>query len=472
MANPSNLIRPPILNTQNLTNERQTQRQEEQQNRNMATSQQITELVGRMIAQQVPRIIEALNNPEHDFTNAIDQEILEEHRGNLGGLDKIPDVVKCLREFSGDPAEFSSWKKSVDRLMEAYAGEVGTSRYFGILHSIRSKITGNADTALEAYSVPLNWRAMAKCLTMHYGDKRDLGTLEYQMTMLSQGNLTIEEFHQLVYQHLSLLLNKVNCMDLGAEAHRLLKKMYRDKATDTFICGLRGDLPRILGAHAPRDLPSALNICLKMENQKYRTMHAVTLGQANNKNTNVKPIPAPRSMQFVNSGFRQQPPVPPRNRPPQYPQIIQPQNYNNFGQQRPLAMPRQYDTNQNRQQQFAPPRPMAPKPQPRPEPMDVDTSIRSRMVNYMNRPQFELGKRPPGPMPDATKRQRNFNIQTDDSEPTEMQSAETHATMAEYAQAVADQEDGTQDETLDEYIDGYDNDENTQYDSSAMNFLE
>jgi len=34
-------------------------------------------------------------------------------------------------------------------------------------------------------------------------------------------------------------------------------------------------------------------------------------------------------------------------------------------------------------------RPAAPKP------MEVDPSIQTRMVNYINRPQFEIGKRPP-----------------------------------------------------------------------------
>jgi len=262
-------------------------------------------------------------------------------------------------------------------------------------------------------------------------------------------------------------------MDLGEEAHRLLKKMYRDKALDTFVCGLRGDLARILGAQAPPDLPSALNICLKMENQKYRSMHAITLGQPNSRNANVKPTPAPRNMQFINSGFRQPPQAPPRNRPFQYQQAPQQQNYTNFGQQRQFAAPRQYDPNQYRQQQFTPPRPTAPKPLPKPEPMDVDRSIRSRMVDYMNRPQFELGKRPPGPMPDTQKRQRNFNIQTNENGQNEMQPADTYATMAEYEEAIADQiDEETRDETLDEYIGSYDNEETEHYDNSGMNFLE
>jgi len=84
--------------------------------------------------------------------------------------------VKSIRGFSGDRSELSSWKKGVDRILETYAGQEGTAKYFGILHSIRNKITGNADTALESYNIPLNWSAISKCLTLQYADIRDLST--------------------------------------------------------------------------------------------------------------------------------------------------------------------------------------------------------------------------------------------------------------------------------------------------------
>lgn len=60
----------------------------------------------------------------------------------------------------------------------------------------------------------LNWNVISKCLTLHYADKRDLGTLEYQMTTKTQAKTqTVEEFHQAVYKHLSLILNKIGCME-------------------------------------------------------------------------------------------------------------------------------------------------------------------------------------------------------------------------------------------------------------------
>jgi len=48
-------------------------------------------------------------------------------------------------------------------------------------------------------------------------------------------------------------------------------KMYRDKALDTFIRGLRGDLPRLLALKEPAHLPSAWYYGLKLENQTYRS---------------------------------------------------------------------------------------------------------------------------------------------------------------------------------------------------------
>lgn len=183
-------------------------------------------------------------------------------------------MVKSFRDFSGNSSEFSSWKKSVERILKLYEPQRGTAKYFGILNVIRNKIVGNACTALESYNTPLNWDVISKCLTMHYADKRDLGTLEYQMTSLVQGHRNINDYYQAVYSHLSLLLNKVACMDIGQEALHVLTKTYRDKALDTFVRGLNGNLPNLLGVANPKDLPEALQLCLKMQNQNYRSHYA------------------------------------------------------------------------------------------------------------------------------------------------------------------------------------------------------
>jgi len=51
-----------------------------------------------------------MNNDTLDFTDVSDQVVEPEYRNNLVDFDKVPDIVKSIREFSGNPAEFGSWK--------------------------------------------------------------------------------------------------------------------------------------------------------------------------------------------------------------------------------------------------------------------------------------------------------------------------------------------------------------------------
>lgn len=98
------------------------------------------------------------------------------------------------------------------------------------------------------------------------------------MTTLVQGNNKVQDFYQQVYSHLSLIMNKLSCMDIGRESLDILAQTYRDKALDTFIRGLKGQMSIHLGMKEPKDLPQALMLCLKMENQTTRTQFANSYG--------------------------------------------------------------------------------------------------------------------------------------------------------------------------------------------------
>lgn len=290
MSNPSNLVRPPVLSTL------PTQPTPSSSNASTFNMDQLTNIitgvVNNIIKQQGRNLVQAALNPNASFSEFTDISIDANFSNNVCELDKIPDVVRCLREFSGNPGEFNSWEKSVDRILQIYEPQRGTPKYYGILNALRNKVVGNADIALESYNTPLDWKAISRCLTLHYADKRDLGTLEYQMTSLVQGNLTIQEFYQRVYSHLSLILNKLGCMEAGAEAVHLLTRTYRDKSLDTFIRGLKGDLPRLLGMAA--DLPQALHLCLKLENQNYRSHYALNSNTQARKGQDIRPPLPPR----------------------------------------------------------------------------------------------------------------------------------------------------------------------------------
>lgn len=192
-------------------------------------------------------------------------------------------------------------------------------------------------------------------------------------------------------------------MEVGAEAMNLLTRTYRDKALDTFIRGLRGDLPRLLGMREPADLPQALHLCLKLENQNFRSHYALNNQNQMRRYQDFKPSLPPRKFNA--------PPRPNREFYPQLAYMPQPR----LNPINPYKGPQPNFQQQSQRPNNIPPRPF-PKPQPRPEPMDVDPSMRTRNVNYMNRPRPNdfFGKRPPSHYPqNPQKVQRNFHINSD-----------------------------------------------------------
>lgn len=449
MSNPNNLIRPPVLGPSPQNPNPQHPQNEE----NRDILRQITEVVNRILDDRltVRNVVE------------VDEHVSIGPQG-IGELDKIPDVVRSLRDFAGDPGEFGSWKKSVDRILEVYEPIRGSHKYFGILNTIRNKIIGQADIVLESYSTPLNWTAISRCLTTHYGDKRDLGTLEYQMASLTQGNLTIHEYYQKVYSNLSLILNKISCLEAGSESRKLLVDTYRNKALDTFVRGLNGDLPRLLGIREPTDLPEALQLCLKLENQTYRANIAsrhsykkppVNLQRNFSPQHHAAPKPFYPHLTHWNQPMQRQTPLPFYNTPQQQGYWQRPQNF----------FPQQQNFNSQPRHQ-PPPRPFAPKPMPRPEPMDIDQSMQTKRVNYMNRPPQNMafqGKRPPPPQQNIEKRQRNFNIEAE------------HCNDAAYRQDLEyiNQHDEIGQDSYDvqETLEQYGTDDNSTEDFSDIHFL-
>lgn len=371
----------------------------------------VTEVVNRIFNNEGRQMINSILNPNAEISAARDLEIRPEHANGITELDKIPDIVKSLREFSGNPTEFSSWKKSVDRILRIYTPLLGTPKYYGILSVIRNKITGRADSALESYNTPLDWKAISRCLTLHYADKRDLGTLEYQMTSLIQGNSTIQEFYQAVYTHLSLILNKISCMDISSESTSLLTATYRDKALDTFIRGLKGDLPRLLGIREPADLPQALHLCLKLENQNFRSSYANNQQFTNKLNSSIKPQIPPRRFNSQHQA--------PMQKEPFFPQLVHfPYNNQQYRSTWPTQKNQTSFQRFNQNNQYNPFAQGPPRPQPRPVPMETST-IQSAQVNYQNRPSAPFkyaGKRPHGPPiqnPIPNKYQRNYHLQAE-----------------------------------------------------------
>lgn len=296
--------------------------------------------------------------PDISLRSPVNEEELKE-------ISRLPDCVKELQVFDGNPTNYISWIHNVENILKDYEIIRSKPIYRAILQSIRQKIRGPADAALISYNIfGDDWNAMKKCLSLHYADKRDIRTLEHQLNLLNQGSMTLDEFYANVNHQFSLIVNKIKTEDYSTETINVLIETYRNRALDVFIRGVNGDLSRMLIIQKPQTLPEAYTSCLDIQNLNFRN---ITIQKPNSRNSITVPV-----NQIFSSDARQTTqgyPLKPAPRGPPRPLPFEQRN-------------KAYNI-QHEQSTKPPPRPSQPKP---PVPMEIDRSIQTKQVNYMNRP--------------------------------------------------------------------------------------
>lgn len=97
MSNPGNLIRPPVLNVSPGQADNAAPANASATSAGVITRDILSDMIREEVIRQA--------NPPSDFVMATDETIRPEFMRNLADLDTIPDIVKSLRDFSGDPGE-------------------------------------------------------------------------------------------------------------------------------------------------------------------------------------------------------------------------------------------------------------------------------------------------------------------------------------------------------------------------------
>ncbi|KAH8283409.1 hypothetical protein KR054_010839, partial [Drosophila jambulina] len=100
----------------------------------------------------------------------------------LREIARLPDCVKELQVFEGEAGTYDSWIGRADTILKDYEIIKERPLYRSIVVNVRQKIRGNAETTLMSYNVADDdWPEIKRVLALHYADRRDLRTLEYQM---------------------------------------------------------------------------------------------------------------------------------------------------------------------------------------------------------------------------------------------------------------------------------------------------
>ena len=281
---------------------------------------------------------------------------------------KLSDFVTGLSKFDGKPTDLVSWITDVEGIFDLYRDlPRDTTQYQLLERSIRRKIVDEASDVLNANNVFYNWQDIKSTLLLYYRDKRDVKTLDYELTTVKKkSDESLSAYFSRVNELLTNIIVQVQTdesMNRTAAAHI---NYFRSKALDSFIRGLEQPLNILLKSANVETLSKAYQFCLDYYNLDIRS------APFRNEKTN-HPIPKPRGLE-LNRQTNQQlnpPPAPlmlPPPAPPRYFRMQPPQPVN---------------------RQFMHPPPVPPRNlRMQSEPMEIDRSIMSRNVDYGNRPRF------------------------------------------------------------------------------------
>lgn len=188
---------------------------------------------------------------------------------------RIPDAIKMVVPYAGDPKLLATWLKSVeDKIKFAEAtcpSQQDIDRAMPLWTSIiRDKIVDKANEALVSNHTPVVWADIQSTLREYFGDKRDLGTLVTKISYLQQGSRSITDFYNECRELLADIIAKISLDNDTAACAKPLATSYEYMVTNAYIDGLNEPYSTLTRVSRPASLNEAHQSAIEQYNASQR----------------------------------------------------------------------------------------------------------------------------------------------------------------------------------------------------------
>lgn len=182
---------------------------------------------------------------------------------------KIPDLIRLVPEFNGNPRNLSRWIESVEQKLEESKKFIAPNDHPIILPIwlgiIRDKIVEKANDALTASHTPLEWGSIKNTLVEYFGDKSDLSILISRLTNLRQGSLTVTEFYQTCRNLLADINAKIMVGNNTVNEAKAIMGTYESLMINAFVDGLHDTISDLTRSTRPQSLLDAYHVASEHE---------------------------------------------------------------------------------------------------------------------------------------------------------------------------------------------------------------
>lgn len=183
---------------------------------------------------------------------------------SVSGAGALPilkkDYLGMIPEFEGQAELLPRFIEISEKLVNKFYNKVDVTDFQNeyLMSSILAKIKGEAAVNISSCIIN-NWNDLKLALLNAYADKRDIYTLNLEMTECKQENESPFEFYTRIQQLLNLQTSYITTHSQGAECVILIT-YHRNLALRVLLRGLKDPLGSLMRTKNPTDLNSALGM--------------------------------------------------------------------------------------------------------------------------------------------------------------------------------------------------------------------
>lgn len=188
--------------------------------------------------------------------------------------DQIDAILKSLRllpEFDGNPNTLTRFINLSDQLVGRFLNPNPGNELENqaLLNGILNKVTGPAARFINSNGIPTDWMGIRTALINNFADQRDETALYNDLSLLTQGQSTPQEFFEKCQTLFSTIMTYVTLHDSLPTTVEAKRELYKKLTLQSYLRGLKEPLGSRIRCMRPVSIEKALEYVQEETNTLY-----------------------------------------------------------------------------------------------------------------------------------------------------------------------------------------------------------
>lgn len=186
-------------------------------------------------------------------------------------IEQIYKALRLVPEFDGNSNVLTRFINLCEQLVSSFVRvEPGYElSNLALLNGILNKITGPAARTLSSNGITENWLGIKNSLINNFADHRDETSLYNDLSLISQGSSTPQEFYEQCQNLYSVIMTYVALHESVNSTIEAKRALYKKLTLQAFLRGLRDPLGSRIRCMRPESIEKALEFVHEEQNTLY-----------------------------------------------------------------------------------------------------------------------------------------------------------------------------------------------------------